>query len=141
MTARPTRSASTDPDDRSTTEYYVLGGGHVGKAVAAHLRAAGHATGFVDEAYESDDAPGRNGDPADVQTLRAAGVPDASTVVVATRSDRRNLLIAELVRAHFDVPEVRVVANVPERSDLFAASGHDPICATTALADAVAGDR
>lgn len=118
-------------------EYYVLGGGSVGQSMAERLRALGHSVTVVDEDHVVGDLPGKQGDPEDLRVLQAAGVSDTSTVVVATDQDGRNLLIAQLVRAHFDVPEVLVLVNDPDRHGLVARAGHEPVCATTALADAL----
>lgn len=115
---------------------YVLGGEHVGTALARRLRTHG-AVCVVDESFDSSDSDGFRGDPTDVRTLEAAGVAAASTVVVATPSDRRNLLIAQLVRTAFEVSRVVVLVNAPDRFDLLEAAGHEPVCATTALADAL----
>lgn len=127
--------------DRSTggteTAYYVLGGGHVGVAVARRLRDAGHAVCLVDEDYDHHDIPGYRGDPADVRVLEEAGLTDTSKVIAAAQADRRNLLVAGLVRAHFDVPRVLVLANSPSRATLFEGAGHEPVCATTVLSDAL----
>ncbi len=116
---------------------YVLGGGHVGTAVARRLRTDDHDVCVVDESCDPSEPVGFQGDPTDVRALEAAGVAGASTVVVATPSDRRNLLVAQLVRVHFDVPRVVVLANVPDRRDLLAEAGHEPVCATSALSDAL----
>ena len=62
---------------------------------------------------------------------------DGSTVVVATPSDSRNLLTAKLVRAHFDISQIVVLVNVPDRYDLFAEVGCEPVCATATLSDGV----
>jgi Trk K+ transport system NAD-binding subunit len=132
---RSTRGGSTEEARDST--HYVLGGEHVGIATAERLRANGHRVVFVDEAHDADTVPEFAGDPAAVDVLSASGVGNASTVVVATHSDSRNLLIAQLVRAQFDVPRVVVIVNDPDRRSLFAEAGHEPFCATTALAEAV----
>jgi trk system potassium uptake protein TrkA len=128
-TADDTTAPETPPD------YCVLGGGHLGEAVTRRLQAAGHEVHLVDETRTPEDLPAERGDPADVDLLAAAGVGDASTVVVATPEDGRNLLVAQLVRAHFDVPEVLVLVNVPDRCDVVADVGHEPVCATAALTD------
>ncbi|ELZ92651.1 NAD-binding protein [Haloferax sulfurifontis] len=119
--------------------YYVLGGRHLGSAIARHLQAAGRAVYVIDEFHERSEIDGVRGDPADVRTLEAAGVAAASTVVVATASDSRNLLIAQLVRARFDVERVVVLVNTPDRFEMFADAGHKPVCATSVLSGTLAG--
>lgn len=116
---------------------FVLGGGHTGRAVARRLRANGHAVALIDETRHDSALPGTEGDPTDVRVLDDAGVERASRVIVASRSDRRNLLIAQLVRSRYDVDRVLVLANEPPRFDLFADAGHEPVCATTALSEAL----
>jgi trk system potassium uptake protein TrkA len=125
------------PTGRTEATHYVLGGGQVGVAVARRLLDDGHAVRLVDEDYDDHEIPGYHGDPADLGVLEAAGIAGTSTVVVATQSDRRNLLVAQLVRAHFDVARIVVLVNSPCRSALFEAAGHEPICATTALSEAL----
>jgi trk system potassium uptake protein TrkA len=141
MKANRTRlTRKTATSDGAPAEYYVLGGEHLGTSIARRLGAAGYAVTLVDETQDSTELPGPRGSPSDVQILEAAGVSERSTVVVATAQDRRNLLIAQLVRVHFDVAETFVLVNAPERSDLVAAAGHEPICVTTILSDAVVDD-
>jgi trk system potassium uptake protein TrkA len=101
------------------------------------LREDGHAVSLVDDTNELSKTPVLRGDPADVRVLEEAEVAAASTVIVATESDSRNLLIAQLVRVRFDVPEVVVVANNPERFDLIVEAGHEAVCATSALSEVV----
>jgi len=128
--------SATGTDD----EYVVLGGGHVGSEVARHLRAAGNAVTVVDETHDPTDLPGVRGDPTDRRTLDRAGITDATTVVVAMPDDGRSLLVAGLVRARFGVADVRVLVRTPDRCDLVADAGYEPICATTALSEAVVAD-
>jgi len=119
-------------------EYFVLGGGHVGAVLARQFHDAGHAVRLVDERHEADDVSTVRGDPGVLATLEAADVRPDATVVVATRDDGRNLRLAQLVRTHFDVERVRVLANSPDHYDVFADAGHEPVCATAALSDALA---
>lgn len=141
MTLNPLRSTRSDhPEADAAAEYYVLGGSHLGVAVAEGLRAAGHAPTIVDKSYAASDIPGLGEDPADLETLRAVDPPADSTVVVATSHDRRNLLIAQQVRAHFGVDSTLVLANTPDGYEVLEAAGHDPICATTALSEALLDD-
>lgn len=117
--------------------HYVLGGDHVGTAIAERLQSIGHRVAVVDNSHESREIPGFAGDAATVDVLSESGVGTASTVVVATPSDPRNLLIAQLLRARFDVPRVIPFVHEPDRVPLFADSEHEPFCVTTALAAAV----
>jgi len=136
MTSHSTLTA--DPStDREDGAYYVLGGRQLGAAVARRLGAEGQAVCVVDESYERSETPGFRGDPTDVRTLEAAGIGNASAVVVATDSDSRNLLIAQVVRTRFEVPKVVVLANDPDRLDTFTEAGHSSVCATAALSDAL----
>jgi trk system potassium uptake protein TrkA len=132
---RPTAEAPTGGD--SASDYYVLGGAHVGASIARRLRASGHSVTIVDETYEAGSVPGIRGDPSDLDVLRAAGLSGVSTVVVALPRDSQCLLVAQLVRTTFDVSEVLVLVNTPEGRDLVHAAGHESICATTTLSDAV----
>ncbi len=141
MSLKPTLFTQRNPpEDDATGDYYVLGGGPIGEAVAQRLRDAGNRTSIVDESYESTDIPGYQGDPADLQILKNAELTDESTIIVATRKDRQNLLIAQLVSAHFNVGRIIVVANSPDKHDLLAEAGHDPVCATTAISEALVSD-
>ncbi|MDS0298296.1 NAD-binding protein [Halogeometricum sp. S1BR25-6] len=137
MTGTETTQPFDGAEETAQATHYVLGGAHVGTAIAERLRDGGHRVVIVDESYESRDIPGVTGDPAVVDVLSESGVESDSTVVVATRSDRRNLLIAQLVRARFDGPRVIAFVNDPERRSLFTDAGHESFCVTTTLSDAV----
>jgi trk system potassium uptake protein TrkA len=115
----------------------VVGSDAVGGAVARRLRAAGNDVRVVGEAIDPSAPPDHPGDPTDVRLLADAGLDDETTVVVATSSDRRNLLIAQLVRAHFDVSRTVVLVNEPTRRDALEAAGHEPVCVSSTLSDAV----
>ena len=133
MKPKPDRPASGEPSDGVTdSEYCVLGGGSVGAAVARRLGRAGHAVTLI----ESTDGSER-GEPIDRRALDAAGISASSTVVVALPRDRQNLLAAQLVRARFGVDPVVVLANAPDRCELFASAGHEVVCATTVLSEAL----
>lgn len=135
---KPLRTLGDDPPDSATeSQCYVLGGTHLGVLVAERLQTAGRPVSLIDETHDPAEIPGVRGDPGDVRVLDDAGVTDAAMVVVATRDDGRNLLIAQLVRTTFGVSDVHVLVNRPDRTEVIAAAGHDPVCATTVLADAV----
>ena len=132
-----TRLRSGDSFNEEETTHYVLGGDHIGSAIARQLQTDGHRVALIDESYESDEVPGFSGNPAEFGILSESGVDTASTVVVATRSDPRNLLIAQLLRARFDVSRVVAFVDNPDRLPLFAEAGHEPFCVTTALSNSL----
>ena len=134
----PNRSNDGDTANGTVDDaYYVLADGHVGRAIAETLQANDQHVTIVAESHESNDIPGFAGDPSALDVLSESGIDAASTVIVATASDRRNLLVAQLVRTHFDVPRVIALVNHPDRTPLFTAAGHEPFCVTTVLSDAV----
>lgn len=133
-----TRSTGDDrPDEEEPIEYCVLGDA-IGAAVADRLRAEGRVVELV--AHEATTDTPRDGSP-DLEDW----IPDGpafdrpSTFVVATGSDRRNLLLAQQVRTRFDADRILVLVHDPTRLEPFAAAGHEPVCATTALSEAVLG--
>lgn len=133
-TTIPTRVSQRLSSDGAEGSHYILGGGPVAIAIAEELQAAGHSVVVVDEAYESGSIPVFSGDPAAKAVLTESGLDDRATVVVASRSDHRNLLIAQLVRTGFDVQDVVVFVHDPDRAPIFADAGHKPFCVTSAVA-------
>jgi len=141
MRLKQTNSQLTDAsEDGPEATLYVLGGAQVGASIVRRLQAGSRPVRYVDETCDTETAPCVRGDPSDVGVLKEAGVSEASTVVVATARDRRNLLIAQLVRSHLGVSDVLVLVNDPDRADVVAAAGHVPTCATAAVSDAVVDD-
>lgn len=138
MPTIPTVPNTTDePLADTDADVYVLGGGAVGTALAQRLLESNHEVILIDIGANPDEVPARRVDPTDSNALDEAGLSSAATVIVATPSDSRNLLIAQLVRVRFDVDRVLVVANEPDRVEMLTDAGHDTVCASTALADAV----
>ncbi len=126
--------------DAAAPTYVVLGGGHVGAAIARRLHAAGRPVMIIDETYDPGEIPGIRGAPTSLATLRAAEIPPGAVVIAATGRDRQNLLVAQLVSTNFDVAAVRALVNTPDRRELFTANGHEPVCVTDVLSDAVTAD-
>jgi trk system potassium uptake protein TrkA len=114
-----------------------LGGDHVGTAIAEQLQTDGHTVRLVDEISNSEEDPRIQASLTDVELLSEAGLEAATSVVVGTRSDARNFLIAQVVRAHFDVSRITVLVNDPRRLSAMADAGIEPICVTTVLSEAV----
>lgn len=129
----PIDATTNDPNSSTEFSHFVLGDDHVSTAIADQLHENGHRVVIVNESYDRPHLTGITGDPADVTVLNESGVAAASTVIVAASTDSRTLLIAQLVRAHFDVPRVITIVSDPDRLSLFEAAGHEPFCATSAL--------
>lgn len=128
-------TVSESHNDPSAGEVFVLGGDAIGDALARRLHAADRQVTFIDESASSADVPAHRADPTDVQALEAAGLSASSIVIAATASDSRNFLIAQLARARFGVERVLVLVNDPDREPVMLDSGHEPVSATTALAE------
>lgn len=133
---RETRSPNASRNDSDQhPQYYVLGGGDLGVSMTRQLQEDGYAASFVDELPTPAAIQSYHGDPGDAAVLAAAGIDESSVVIVLTPKDSRNLLIAQLVRTRFGVADVFVLVNRPERYDLVADIGYEPICATTPLSE------
>lgn len=78
----------------------VIGGGRVGRAVARHLAAADIEHRIIDKLAERiEHLPGAVvGDAADLTVLRAAGIDDATTIVVTTHDDDINVYLTNYCR-------------------------------------------
>ncbi|PSQ05500.1 potassium transporter TrkA [Halobacteriales archaeon QS_6_71_20] len=124
---RPPGDPGTAADEQP---YYVLGGRAMSRSLARRLRAKGH---DVELLGGTNGANSGTGDAVESDATATAAVPPGSTVVVATRSDGRNLRVANLLRARADVDRVLVLVNSPGRVEAFSEAGHEPVCATTAL--------
>ncbi|MFC7026528.1 potassium transporter [Halomicroarcula sp. GCM10025324] len=72
------------------------------------------------------------GDLTAVDTLQ--GATDAAAAVVALRSDRRALLVTQLLRTQFDIDSVVVLLNDPQRRDAIADLASAVVCGSTCLA-------
>lgn len=119
------------------SDLYVLGDTPLSEAVATRLRNDGQRVALVGVDLDSESVPTYNADPTDVRNLEAVGIGTNSTVVVTTRDDSRNFLIAQLMRSKFDVDRTLVLTNRPDRLDAFDHAEHEPVCVTSALADTV----
>lgn len=120
------------------TTHIVLGGGALAREITSRLRADGHTAVVVREGHDSSAVPGVDGRPTDADALAAAGADETTTVIAATRSDRRNFMAAQLAQARFDVPRTVVLVNEPGRHGALTDAGHESICVASALSESVA---
>jgi voltage-gated potassium channel len=84
-----------NPPDPNADGVIVIGGGRVGRAVAAKLAAAGTRCTIVERLPERvrEEYDYVLGDAADIEVLRAAGIDTASAVVVTTHDDDTNVYL------------------------------------------------
>ncbi len=103
----------------------IIGGGTVGRALAARLDDRGENVVIVEQDTDVVEIA-RNkgfsvhiGDGTDSEELRAAGIENAKIVVAATGDDDANLLVSQLADSKFDVETIIARANNPDNVDAF----------------------
>lgn len=105
----------------------VVGGGQVGSHLASILVGGGHKVRVIEERPEvlakiHRELPTETifeGDGADVELLRTAGIEQAEVVAAVTGSDETNLMVAHLARFEFRVPRIIGRVNSPKNAWLF----------------------
>ncbi|WP_327050460.1 NAD-binding protein [Halomicrococcus gelatinilyticus] len=123
-----------------TQETLVLGGGPIGLEFATELAAQNQPVAIVDGEPTVSRAR-EAGLTAHESTLETATLPadrSASTVVVATASDARNLLLATAARRASDADRVVALVNDPDRRAAFDDAGIETVCVSRTVARATA---
>jgi NhaP-type Na+/H+ or K+/H+ antiporter len=121
----------------------IVGGGQVGRALAARLEDRGENVVIIEQEEEIVERA-RNegyaveiGDGTDTDTLRSAGAENAKTVVAATGDDDANLLVSQLASSKFGVERVIARANNPDNVEAFEDLGVRTISSAMATAWAI----
>jgi len=121
----------------------VVGGGKVGRSLAARLEGRGENVVIV-EKREATVERARNdghtvewGDGTDSEVLRAAGAENAKIVAAATGDDDVNLLVAQLAESKFDVDRIVARANDADNVEAFQDLGVNTISPDIATAWAI----
>ncbi|WP_336329563.1 cation:proton antiporter domain-containing protein [Haloarcula sp. CGMCC 1.2071] len=121
----------------------IVGGGQVGRALAARLEDRGENVVIIEQEEESVERA-RNegyaveiGDGTDTDMLRSAGAENAKTVVTATGDDDANLLVSQLASSKFGVERVIARANNPDNVEAFEDLGVRTISSAMATAWAI----
>lgn len=127
------KSSDSKPSDSMTQNKFILGGGKLGLEIAQLLQQNGHKVTIVNKKYKFTDIPGIKGDPINIDVLTKAGLEKASSVIIATKSDSKNFLIAQLIDIHFNTPQITVLVNNPKRLPPISDAGHKTLCLATAL--------
>ncbi len=87
----------------------ILGGGRVGKAVAATLKENGKSVRIVEKkAIPDNDLDFVQGDAADIKVLEKAGVNEAHTVIITTHNDSMNIYLSFYCRQLR--PEMQIIS-------------------------------
>jgi NhaP-type Na+/H+ or K+/H+ antiporter len=121
----------------------IVGGGQVGRALAARLEDRGENVVIIEQ-EEASIERARNegyaveiGDGTDTDMLRSAGADNAKTVVAATGDDDANLLVSQLASSKFGVDRVIARANNPDNVEAFEDLGVRTISSAMATAWAI----
>jgi NhaP-type Na+/H+ or K+/H+ antiporter len=122
----------------------IAGSGDVGRRVAERLKNSGEDVVLV-EHDEQQVVAAREagfevvlGDIGRAETLRKAGIGDAHSFILATPSDDRNLLAAQLAKADFGVENVYARVNDPDNMHAFQELGVVVVNPAEAVADELA---
>jgi trk system potassium uptake protein len=115
----------------------VIGCGRVGAGVALELAREGWDVAVVDQREEAlgrlgDHWPGRFvvGHGMDTEVLLEGGIHDVDAVVVATNGDNTNIVIGQVAKRRYEVPNVAVRILDPLRARFYASQGMQTICPT-----------
>ncbi|PSP75976.1 potassium transporter [Halobacteriales archaeon QS_3_64_16] len=121
----------------------VVGGGQVGRALAARLEDRGENIVVIDDDERTIERVREAGytvhigDGTSTEVLRAAGAENTKTLVAATGDDDANLLAAQLARSTFDVERIISRVNTAENVPAFENLGVETISSTLATAWAI----
>ncbi len=120
----------------------IMGCGRVGGLLADLLDKDGHEVTILDlDAYSfrrlSPDFHGTAlvGNGLDEDTLRKAGIEQASAFVAVTQGDNRNIMASQMAKQLFNVPRVLCRIYDPLRRDLYAQLGLEAISPTSIFAN------
>ena len=115
----------------------IIGCGRVGSAIAMELDRNGWDVTAIDENEGAIDRLGSHwgggfvkGHGMDIAVLGEAGIEHADAVVVATRGDNTNIVVAQVARKRFEVPCVVVRLLDPARADFYRERGLHVVCPT-----------
>src|SRR5687767_7196720 len=117
-----------------------MGCGRVGARVAGLLDKNGHQVTVIDTVSRSfrrlpADFGGQTiiGTGIDEDTLKAAGIEQASAFVAATNGDNRNIMASQVVQKIFGVPKVVCRIYDPVREETYRRLGLSTVCPTTLI--------
>lgn len=128
------------------TRFVLVGGGHVGRALAERLAEESTVRHIDTRDPDQDEVPGDGGETGqtvyvpDITSLRdlaAQSIDEEDLVVVLGGDDGRTLLVTQLLRTKLGVDRVCAVIVDPRNADAFDIPGVRVVCTAGVLADAV----
>lgn len=118
----------------------VMGCGRVGARVASVLDANGHDVTVIDTHSRAfrrlpNEFGGQTiiGTGIDEDTLKAAGIEEASAFVAVTNGDNRNIMASQVCMKLFRVPRVVCRIYDPVREETYRRLGLSTVCPTTLI--------
>ncbi len=121
----------------------IIGADETGRVLAEKLVEAGETISVIDtdekNCAEAKKIKGVNvfcDDATNTDVLRKAGVPDAKVVIVATPSDKVNILISQVIRSNFGEKRIVARANTTSNFSAFTEAGIEtmsPVHAAAAI--------
>lgn len=123
----------------------IVGCGRLGSYVANKMSARGHSVVVIDadenafEALSSEFTGFRiEGDSTEFRVLQEAKTEKADLLLAVTHSDNVNLMVAQVAKRVFKVPNVMVRVSDPMREQVYRDMGIDTICPSIVAGDAIA---
>lgn len=120
----------------------VIGYGRVGSQFVRKIDTQAHQLVVIDKeraVIQRADPPQGvkflNGNAIDEDLLREAGADKADVILVLTRDENTNLMIAQIARTMFNVPKVIAIVYDPQREAYFHDAGIETLAITVAGAD------
>ena len=131
----------------------IVGAGRVGSSVARTSLAAGHTVSVLDEdplSHERlevgldrtwEEAGGRFtvGHGMEVDALTEAGIQEADVFIASTDGDNTNIIIAQIAKRRYGVPNVIARVLDPLRAEWYARQGLQTVCPTRVAIDMLEG--
>ena len=121
----------------------IIGGGKVGRTLAARLEARGENVVVIENDEEvvqiarNEGHTVHIGDGTDTDVLRSAGAENARIVVAATGDDDANLLVSQLAESKFSPETILARANNPANVEAFEELGVRTVSSVLATAQAM----
>ncbi|MBM3266326.1 MAG: TrkA family potassium uptake protein [Candidatus Sericytochromatia bacterium] len=111
----------------------VIGCGRLGSNFAMRMAEAGHDVTVLDwdrgnfASYLPKEFPGRSfvGMEIDAEILRRAGIEESSVVVIVSRDEATNMMVADLAREVFAIERIIVRIDQPRLRTLYEEAGYE----------------